>query len=335
MKYLNLLLAISLSLTLSACASKTPMKTPLKSYNAQETAILKTPDSKNLAAQWWLPSGEPKGALLVIHGTAMNAGFYELWAKHANTHGYAVLGVDMRGWGQSDGDGKRGYVKDFNEYLIDVETAAAHIKARYPDKPFFIQGESLGGGIALMAAISGKVPSDGVILNAPATIGNPGFGKLRAPQFLVNLGLDVVGFSARVAPSFPFLPTYRIGISTVFMDDEATSRFMSDPYNTKTWIPAYYITQTNALMKYVQDYAMLMRAPFLIQHGTKDRLVPLSSSQWFYEKAQSKDKTLKVYEGLSHGALHVKGNEQLWADAIAWLDERSKVAEPEPYYSKY
>jgi lysophospholipase len=41
------------------------------------------------------------------------------------------------------------------------------------------------------------------------------------------------------------------------------------------------------------------------------------------ERASSKDKTLKLYEGLYHEILNEPEKEQVIADIIAWLDART------------
>lgn len=325
MRHLLLILLASLAMMLTACSSTGRLSSypdkPLN-YTATDTPLLVTPDGLTLVGQWWHPENTPKAVILLIHGTALNAGFYKDWARYANQRGYAVFGVDLRSWGQSQGYGKRGYVGDYREYLTDIETAANYIQQQYPDLPLFLQGESLGGGVALMADISGRVPNRGLILNAPAVQGNPGFGALRMPQFLANFGLNVLGAGAHLWPSYPLLPSNRLTAGIVFIDKDASRRFVDDPHNTHSWLPAFYVTQTNNLMKHVRDQAARVQAPLLIQHGTRDRLVPLKSSEWLMEHASSTDKTLKTYQGLSHAALHVDGNQQLWADAVRWLDQQ-------------
>jgi alpha-beta hydrolase superfamily lysophospholipase len=42
----------------------------------------------------------------------------------------------------------------------------------------------------------------------------------------------------------------------------------------------------------------------------------------FYDKAGSKDKTLKLYEGHFHDLLNDIGKEQVMADILGWIDKR-------------
>ncbi len=65
----------------------------------------------NLYYQCWLPAGEPKAVLLVVHGLAEHSGRYMNLVNHFVTQGYAVYGFDQRGHGRSPG--RRGYVERF------------------------------------------------------------------------------------------------------------------------------------------------------------------------------------------------------------------------------
>jgi acylglycerol lipase len=59
-----------------------------------------------------------------------------------------------------------------------------------------------------------------------------------------------------------------------------------------------------------------------ILHGTADKVTKPSGSQMFYDKAGSKDKTLKLYEGHYHDLLNDIGKEQVMADILSWIDKR-------------
>ena len=59
--------------------------------------------------------------------------------------------------------------------------------------------------------------------------------------------------------------------------------------------------------------------PILIMHGSADRLSDPSSSKMLFERAGSKDKTLKLYEGFYHEIFNEPQGQQVFADMEAWL----------------
>jgi alpha-beta hydrolase superfamily lysophospholipase len=60
--------------------------------------------------------------------------------------------------------------------------------------------------------------------------------------------------------------------------------------------------------------------PLLILHGTADKVTKPSGSKEFYEKAGSRDKTLKLYEGHFHDLLADVGKQRVMADIQAWIE---------------
>ena len=46
----------------------------------------------------------------------------------------------------------------------------------------------------------------------------------------------------------------------------------------------------------------------------------------FHERAGSRDKTLKLYEGRYHDPLNDLGKDEVMADIVAWIDARLPAA---------
>ena len=67
-----------------------------------------------------------------------------------------------------------------------------------------------------------------------------------------------------------------------------------------------------------QDYAK-SRGPILIMHGAADRLSDPEGSKTLYELVNSKDKTLRLYEGFYHEIYNEPRRAQVFADMEAWL----------------
>lgn len=66
----------------------------------------------------------------------------------------------------------------------------------------------------------------------------------------------------------------------------------------------------------------------LILHGADDKVTDPMVSQFLYENASSKDKTLKLYEGGYHCILEGEPDDRIFTvinDIISWLDSRSSV----------
>ena len=66
-----------------------------------------------------------------------------------------------------------------------------------------------------------------------------------------------------------------------------------------------------------------MTLPFFVLHGEADRVTDPDVSRALYERASSKDKTIKLYPGMWHGLTSGEPDENIenvFADIITWLD---------------
>lgn len=122
-----------------------------------------------LAYALFLPGGEPKGSLVILHGAGSSKESHFDFARRARSAGIATACFDQRGHGESEGS--------FDSRFIDDVGAIASL---LPPGPLGLRGSSMGGYVALVAAA--PVGASAVIAICPA----PGRGLaagLRAGTF--------------------------------------------------------------------------------------------------------------------------------------------------------
>ena len=109
-----------------------------------------------IAAYKWLPEGEPKAVVQIVHGMAEHAKRYDDIAKYLNTLGYAVYAEDHPGHGASiNGKGVKGYFAPKDGWsLVIADIMALHNKAKadYPGVPHILYGHSMGSFLARTCA---------------------------------------------------------------------------------------------------------------------------------------------------------------------------------------
>jgi esterase/lipase len=67
-------------------------------------------------------------------------------------------------------------------------------------------------------------------------------------------------------------------------------------------------------------------APFLVQHGSADRVTDPKLSQALYDESRSKDKTIRLYDGMWHcliGGEPHENVELVLRDSIGWILARA------------
>ena len=99
--------------------------------------------------QCWIPEGDLKAALIVVHGLAEHSGRYMNLVNHFVPLGYAVHALDHIGHGKSGGP--RVYVDRFEDFTETVKRFLDQVRTRQPDPPLFLVGHSMGVLIGAVA----------------------------------------------------------------------------------------------------------------------------------------------------------------------------------------
>jgi len=112
-----------------------------------EDVSLTTDDGVRLHG-WWVPAGQARGAVLVLHGNAGNISHRLGYALMFNRLGYSTLLLEYRGYGRSAGSpSEEGTYRDAEaawRHLVEIRKLAA--------RDIVYAGESLGGGVATWLA---------------------------------------------------------------------------------------------------------------------------------------------------------------------------------------
>lgn len=89
----------------------------------------------------------PHAVLSLVHGFGEHSGRYAGMAQYLNGQGIAVVAIDLRGHGRSEG--RRGAVRSMDDYRHDLSCLLTKTRTLFPNVPHILYGHSMGGGIAL------------------------------------------------------------------------------------------------------------------------------------------------------------------------------------------
>jgi alpha-beta hydrolase superfamily lysophospholipase len=252
----------------------------------------------------WQPAGAPRAVVVLCHGFKSHGGQYLWSADQLAAAGYAVYALDLRGRGNSSGE--RFYVEHVDEYVDDVAATIRIAKQRAPGLPVFLLGHSAGGVISCTYALDHQSELAGLICESFAF-------RVPAPQFALNA---IKGLS-RIAPRLRILD---LKPKDFTRDPAALAELNADPLIAGEVQPAITVAALWRADQRLEKEFPTIKIPVLIMHGTQDKATMPAGSQMFYEKAGSKDKTLKLYEGHFHDLLNDIGKEGVMADVKAWID---------------
>lgn len=253
----------------------------------------------------WRPQA-PRAVVVINHGVNSHGGQYVWAGERLSEAGYAVHAIDMRGRGKSEGP--RFYVDDIADYTGDLDILIEKAKARDPGLPLFLLGHSAGGVVSSTYALDRQSKLAGLICESFAF-------KVPPPDFVLAL---VKGLS-RIAPRLPVLTLKNKDFTR---DPKALEALNNDPLIKGEVQPAKTVAALVRANERLKREFPRITLPVFIMHGTADKATMPAGSQFFYDTAGSKEKTLKLYEGHFHDLLNDFGKEQVMADIIQWIDKR-------------
>jgi alpha-beta hydrolase superfamily lysophospholipase len=263
-------------------------------------------DGTELYERWWLPVRAAKATVLIVHGLGEHIGRYERLATDLNARGYAVFGYDHRGHGRSGG--LRGYVESFARLVDDAETFLAHVRLRRPPEPIFVLGHSMGGTVVTTWAVTRPPKVRGVVLSSPGLKVADGFSPL-----LIKVGHVLAQFAPKV-------PTQKLSSKFVSRDPAVVAAYEADPLVYHGGVRARTGAEILDAMERIHGQMEQLSLPFLVFHGTEDRLTDCQGSRDLHSRAGAQDKTIHLYDGLYHEALNEPERERVLGDLVSWLD---------------
>jgi alpha-beta hydrolase superfamily lysophospholipase len=197
---------------------------------------------------------------------------------------------------------------------------------RFPGKPVFLYGQSLGGNLALTFALRRKPHLAGVIATAP---------WLRLAFEPPTARVLLAKMMSYVWPAFSNVCGCEAG--TLCRDPIVVRGYQGDPL-VHDRISAGLFVEVSRAGLWALEHAHRLSLPALIMHGTADQITLAGSSRDFAERAGQLC-TLKLWEGAYHELHHEPERDAVLAYELAWLkceteSDRTQVRQESPLPSR-
>ncbi len=262
----------------------------------------------NIYYQAWQPDGDAHAVLLIVHGLGEHSGRYMNVVNHFTPLGYAVYGFDHIGHGRSDG--RREYLERFTDYTETLRIYHKMIKANQAGKPIFLLGHSMGGLIGSHYLLDHQDEFKGTIISAPA---------VKVSESISKLTIIIGKLLAVMAPKMGLLA---LDVDAISCDPEVVKNYVNDPLVFHGKTPARLASELLKAMLHISAEAWRIYLPFIVLQGSEDKLVDPGGAQMLYDKSRSKDKTLKIYDGLYHEVFNEPERDRVLNDVENWLAGR-------------
>ncbi|MDD5926684.1 MAG: lysophospholipase [Firmicutes bacterium] len=238
------------------------------------------------------PCENPEKVVVLIHGIGEHAGRFARMADYFGKEGIAVVSMDLRGHGQTEG--KRGHCAPREEVLKDVDALIEYAQKLYPDAPVVMYGHSMGGNITLDYRARGEhndVPC-GYIISAP---------WIRLVRPVTGVLFQTVKLLSKLMP--------QMTISQAFPEEqlgnvEYVRPYKDDPkvHSKVSMLCAYEgFTIGTALEKGEnEDNGRAKNISCLLMHGTGDKICDIEGSRCFARFQDPEYFTMIEWPGYYH-----------------------------------
>ena len=289
-------------------------------------------------ARQWLPDGQPKAVVQLIHGVAEYVDRYDAFARFLAEHGFAVCGHDHLGHGKTGAsDGKFGYFGKHDGWTLvtaDVRLLRQQMGEQFPDIPYFLLGHSMGSFLARTYLCRYPGTVDGAILSGT---GQEPSITVAAGKVLCSLLCTLKGTDSRSkfvynlslgAYNKQFEPS-RTSADWISRDEDLVDRYLQDPFCSFQPTVGLMRDMMGGL-QYIANRRALSQmdknTPIYFFSGDRDPVGQngdgVKKVCGFFRAAGCTDVTLKLYPDGRHEMLNEINKDEVWADTLAWLEEK-------------
>jgi len=286
----------------------------------------------------WLPEGQVQAVLQISHGVSEYILRYESFAEYLTARGFAVVGHDHLGHGQSVAEGSArlyfGPRGSWNWVVDDIDRRRNLAKEKFPQVPYFLLGHSMGSFLARTYLIRYPGAVDAAVIMgtgqmSPAIIAG---GKAVAVEEARRVGEDrtspLVDKLAFGAYNKRFAPN-RTGFDWLSLNQDNVDRYIADPLcggNATIGLFREMLGGLSFIAKPENLKRMNLNIPVLFISGEMDPVGDcgkgVKRAYESFRKAGVRDVSLKLYPELRHEILNETCRETVYADILQWLESR-------------
>jgi alpha-beta hydrolase superfamily lysophospholipase len=256
----------------------------------------------------------PRAVIILLHGIAEYCGRYEHVAQFYNENDIAVVSMDLRGHGLSEGEHL--FIPNTEALFQDIDYLVDEARHRYPSCPAILYGHSMGGNLALSYTLnrypnaSDQCPYQAVIVTGPWI---RLAGRLQPPRPIGSI-IRTIG---RFQPTLRF--PLRFNPRVISRNTDIVGAYAGDPYIRRTTTLSL-AGAMGGTAKMLDRTACIFHIPVLIQHGAADSLTSHEASLKFCNRGKNTE--FKSWPNCYHELHHEPERDDIFNFTLDWIHKK-------------
>ena len=304
-----------------------------------ESTFLSSDGRTQLYYREYRPDGEAVGIVQIVHGVIEHIARYDEFASFLAQNGYIVVGLDLLGHGRSISDaGSLGFFSEsdgWNKVVQDIHTLYGATTARYPGKPYYLFGHSMGSFLVRTYLIRFASGMDGAVIS----------GTGQVAPLLVSIEKDLSAaiirrhgatYKSKLLYDLVFghycdkLGSVRTRSDWLTRDAAVVDQYIADPLCG--FIPSaelfyemmggiQFISSQKNVNRMRRDLPVLFISGDCDPVGEQGKGVIRVYKSFL--KAGLTDLTMKLYHGGRHEMLNELNKAEVYQDVLSWLNGKT------------
>ena len=289
-------------------------------------------------ARMWMPDGEVKGTLQIVHGIAEHCKRYDDFANFMANNGFVVVTDDHLGHGNSIGDpSNRGFFAEENGWayvVADEKSLFNQMKHLYPDVKHVILGHSMGSFMTRTYILKYPNDFDAVIISGT---GNQAKLMVDMGHFMAQSTVNSKGprYVSESLANIMFMG-YNKGFDAkngetawLSRDKSVVAKYDADPTCGWTATCSLYRDMMDGI-QFISDKKNIKlinkNTPMYLMSGAEDPVGEkgkgVKKAYKAYVDAGVKDISIVLYPGGRHEMLNEINKEQVYRDVLSWINSK-------------
>lgn len=269
---------------------------------------IKTDSATGILYRRW-QAASPQAVLLLVHGLGGHSARWDFLAEYFLRHNISSYAIELKGFGETKG--LRGHIDSFKIYYNDIRSLHRIIRGDNPDKKVLILGESMGGLMAFIMAITDADLFSGCICLVPAFASVMKFSISEYIKIFSSLA-----YNPRKQFVMPFtsqMCTQDVEYQKIMDTDTAREHRLA----TSGLLINIATEQIRALV-----LKNKLQIPVLFQIAGKDTLVSAQASKNVFRGLTLKEKELIEYPDMLHAISIELNRKTAFDDILKWIQKR-------------